>query len=213
MQNEIQSKITESLNWRAAVKVYDREKAVDPILVEAILEAGRMAPTAYGIQPFEIIQVEDMDMRTKVREAAYGQAQVTEAPHLFVIAVRTDLENNINQYVENIAQVRGVTLESLDGFKKSMMGDILSRSEEAQFAWAGRQAYIAFGFMLETAALLKVDASPMEGFSTEKVDEVLGLKDMNLKSLGLLVLGYRGDDKYSQMKKVRFPKEEIIVKK
>ena len=208
----MQEKIIEAFNWRSAVKIFN-DLPVEQSLVDTILEAGRMSPSAYGIQPYKIIHVESPELRAQIKEAAFGQAKVTDSPHLFVVAARTDLEENISEFVENIAKTRGVTLESLEDFKKNMLGDIGSRSPEDRLAWAGRQAYIAFGAMLETAALLGVDAGPMEGFIPSKVDEILNLKDLNLKSLGLFVLGYRGDDKYSTWKKVRFSKEELIIKK
>lgn len=203
--------ILESLNWRAAVKVYGKNKTVDSVLVNTILEAGRLAPTAYGIQPFKIIVVADKDLRIKIREASFDQAKVTEASLLFVLAARTDVENNIDQYVENIAKVREVSVESLQEFKKNMLSDICSRSEADKLAWASRQAYIALGFILQTASELRVDASPMEGFLPNKVDEILNLKDLNLRSVGLFVLGHRGDDKYSEMKKVRFGIIDLMI--
>jgi nitroreductase len=147
-----------------------------------------------------------------IQEAAFGQAQVTAAPHLFVItAVANVDEEYIKKYIQHISEVRGVTLESLEGFQSSMIGDIARRSVEQKLAWAGRQAYIALGAMIETAALLGVDAGPMEGFIPVKVNEILKLEEKGLHALGLLALGYRENDAYSEMKKVRLPKDELII--
>lgn len=210
MQNTFEM-ITKALYWRAGTKVFS-DKKLEQDKLDAILEAGRMAPAAYGLQPYKFIHITDPELRGKIKEAAYGQAKVTDSSELFVIAARTDIDENfVQEYINNIAQTRGMDVSSLEDFKKTMVGDITTRSEEGKFAWAGRQAYISFGFMLETAALLQVDAGPMEGFNPQKVDEILGLNQKNLRSLGLVSFGYRGDDVYSTYKKVRVSKEDLIV--
>ncbi|MCH5689315.1 nitroreductase family protein [Niabella sp. W65] len=80
-------------------------------------------------------------------------------------------------------------------FQKSLEQFLLSRSDEENFAWAARQAYIALGTGIIAAAELKVDATPMEGFDAARVDELLGLKEKGLKSVVLLSLGYRDEEK------------------
>jgi nitroreductase / dihydropteridine reductase len=208
----INETIRDAFQWRAAVKVYDKDKSVSDADMETILEAARMAPSAYGLQPHRIIEVKDMSLRTELVGAAFGQTQVALAPRLLIVAVRTDINDAfITEFVERTAKVRGIDVATLSGFRDMMLGDINSRSDEDKFAWAGRQAYIALGTMLETAALLGVDAGPMEGFSPAHVNEILGLTDMNLSAIGLLALGYRGDDSWSTLPKVRVSKEDFVI--
>lgn len=209
----MQEKINEALNWRAAVKSFNKDKKVPEQDLELILEAGRMAPTAYGLQPLKIVEVTSPELRLKLQEAAFGQTQVVDAPHLFVITALNDTdEGYIKKYVQNISETRGVSIESLEGYQNSMIGGIASRSLDQKKSWAGRQAYLALGFMLEAAALLGVDAGPMEGFTPSKVDEILGLGEKGLHSLAFMVLGYRENDKYSEMKKIRLSKSEFLIK-
>ncbi|MEK7106172.1 MAG: nitroreductase family protein, partial [Patescibacteria group bacterium] len=120
-------------------------------------------------------------------------------------------EKYVRSYIENIAKTRGVQVEDLKGFGDSMLGAISYMNDEQKVSWSARQSYIALGSMLETAALLGVDAGPMEGFMTDKVDEILSLANHNLKSVAYVTLGYRKDDKYSEMKKVRLSKEEFVL--
>jgi nitroreductase len=208
----MQEEIINAFNWRAAVKSYSKEKLVDQKDLDTILEAGRMAPTAYGLQPFRIVEVKSKELREKLLPAAFGQKQVVEAPNLFVItAVKNVNKEYIRKFVELTASVRGTTVEALKGFEDMMIGDIDSRSDEEKIKWAGRQAYLAFGAMLETAALLGVDAGPMEGFNVAQVNEILGLDKLGLHALGLMALGYRENDDYSKMPKVRFAKEDLVV--
>jgi nitroreductase len=104
-------------------------------------------------------------------------------------------------------------VEALSDFKSSIENALLSRTDEAKFQWSSKQAYIALGTGLIAAANLKVDATPMEGFDTEKFDEILGLKEKGLRSVVLLSLGYRDEknDFLAHLKKVRLPKNKFVT--
>ncbi|MCW1887965.1 MAG: NAD(P)H-dependent oxidoreductase [Candidatus Moranbacteria bacterium] len=211
----MQEKIKEALSWRYATKVFDSSKQVSEENLDAIIEAGRMAPTAYGLQPFKIIHIKSKEVREALQAVSYGQPQIVNAAELFLVAARTDVDADfITEYVERIAKTRGMDVAMLEDFKGMMIGDITSRSEEERIKWAGRQAYIALGMMLETASLLGVDTCPMEGFDSAKVDEVLGLRKENLVSLGYMAVGYRGEgDMFADFIKVRLPLETFVIEK
>ncbi len=208
--------ISESLAWRYATKTFIPGKRITDADREPIIESARMAPTAYGLQPFRLVHVTSPEVRARLRtEVGFNQAQITDAGDLYVIARRTDIDTAfIEEYVERTAAVRGMKREDLQGFEAMMKGDILARSEEARATWAGRQAYIALGNMLLTAALLRVDACPMEGFDPAGVDALLGLSDSHLASVGLIALGYRGEgDMFVTLPKVRVAREDLVVVK
>jgi len=78
-----------------------------------------------------------------------------------------------------------------------------------------RNDYISFGLALAAAAELEIDATPMEGFNNEQLDEALGLKELNLKSVVAMPLGYRDSsgDWLVNLKKVRQPEEEFFIYK
>lgn len=204
-----------ALAWRYATKKFDPSKNVSEADLATIIEAGNLAPTAYGLQPFRIIKIENPELRAKLREVSYGQPQVTDAGTLLLIARRTDIdETYVTDYVERIADVRAMKVEDLEGFKTTMIGDIAGRSLEARNEWAGRQAYIALGTMIAQASELGVDTGPMEGFSNAQVDEILGLSDLKLESLAYLALGYRDEaDSFATLKKVRLPIETLVITK
>jgi nitroreductase len=211
MENNIQS----AFLWRYATKKFIQGKQVPKETLEAIIEAGRMAPTAYGLQPFRIVHVQTPAQREAVKAVSFNQIQVTDAGDFFVIARRTDIDAAfVDEYIARISETRGVPLENLKGFADMMKGDIVGRDEVGRAMWAGRQAYIALGAMIETAALLHVDGCPMEGFMPDKVDEVLGLKAQNLASLGYFAVGYRDEtDEVANYKKVRIAREHIVIEK
>ncbi|HVN49383.1 MAG TPA: NAD(P)H-dependent oxidoreductase [Bacteroidota bacterium] len=203
--------LLERLNWRYATKRMTGEK-LPKEKVERILEAIRLAPSSIGLQPYTIYVVEDAALREKIKTAA-NQPQITESSHLLVFAAWNHYTPaEVDAYIQNIAATRKVDVKSLDGFKTSITKSA-QKSPEALLNWNARQAYIALGFGLTAAALEGVDATPMEGFDADGLDEVLGLKAKGEHSVVLMALGKRdaANDYLVNAKKVRRPKEQLFV--
>ncbi len=203
--------VLEALNHRYATQEFKADKVPQEKL-DLLLDAARLAPSSFGLQPWKMIVVENPEVRKKLRLAAWDQPKVTDAPHLVVFAARTDVdEAYVDRYIEEISKTRGVPVEALAGFSNMMKSFINGRSKESVNAWSARQVYIALGFLLETAAIEGIDAGPMEGFDPAKVDEILELKKHNATSCLLIAIGYRSPtDKAAAYKKVRFAKDEIV---
>ena len=202
-----------ALNWRyAAKRMNGRRVPADKL--NNILEATRLSASSMGLQPYKVLVIEDEDIRKKIQKVAYNQAPIGEGSHLLVFAAYANVtEENIQQYINQIASVRGIPVETLDGFKTTMLR-LVNRSAEENYQWAARQTYIAFGTAIAAAAEARVDATPMEGFDPAAVDELLNLKEQGLRSVTLLALGYRDSEKdlLAGAKKVRKEADELIVK-
>jgi nitroreductase len=204
--------LQEAMHWRYAAKRMNGQKVAEEH-VEAIIDAARYAPTSMGLQPFSIIVIENAELRAKIRPLAWNQPQITEASHLLLFAAWTNLtEQQIDEYLADIMATRGVSRESLDAFKASMMN--FARSPADKIEWAARQAYIAMGFAMAEAALLRVDSTPMEGFRAAEVDALLGLPALGLTTITLLPLGYRDEanDFLASSKKVRRSKDKLVIR-
>jgi nitroreductase len=203
--------ILQALNWRYATQVFDMTKPVAADTLHTILESARLAPSSIGIEPWKFIVVENPEVRAKLRAVGYDQPKITDAPHLVVIAYRTDLKENISrERIERTAKIHQQEHAAFDGLKQMIDMSVNSRSEAELETWAKAQAYIPLGMMVETAALLGVDSGPMEGFDANAVDEVLGLKEKNLHATSMIALGYRGEDPAAQRPKVRRSFDEVV---
>ncbi|MEL7499962.1 MAG: NAD(P)H-dependent oxidoreductase [Planctomycetota bacterium] len=206
--------LNESLRWRYATKAFDPARVVPDEQVNQILEAGNLAPTSYGLQPFKFVVIQNQELQDQLVPFSYDQNQVAEASHVIVIAARTDIDvDYVNDYAARIESVRELPSGAVDGYRNMMVGTVSGMSDDDKRRWNSKQAYIALGMMLSAAAELGIDSCPMEGFVAEEYDRLLGLADKNLKSVVLLPIGYRSeDDKAQHSKKVRFPLNDIIVK-
>ncbi len=205
--------LSELMSWRYATKKMNSSIPVPAEKVEAIIEAVRMAPTSSGLQPFELFVITNNDLRAKIAEAAYGQAQITDGSHLLVFAAWDNYTaERIDEVVQMNVELRGdsPTLRSYYDFLK---GNYLSRDPEVNYAHAARQAYIAVGFALLAAAEQEVDSTPMEGFDPAAVDAILGLKEHGLRSVVLMPLGFRDQegDWLLPMAKVRKSRDVMVT--
>jgi len=203
--------LIESLNWRYATKKFsDRKICADDL--NKIIEAINLSASSAGLQPYRLIIVEHQELRNKLGEGSFN-GQIAESSHLLVFAAFEKItEEHIDTYMSHIARERGIPVEALADFKAALVNGILSRTDEVNFIWAARQAYIGLGTALIAAADLQIDTTPMEGFDADKFDDLLNLKEKGLKSVVTLALGYRDEeqDMYAKFKKVRLAKEDFV---
>jgi len=207
--------LLDSLKWRYAVKKMNGTK-IPAEKLNAIIEATRLAPSGFGLTPYNIIVVEDEETRKKLLPAFYNQSQVVDGSAVIVFAAwNTISEIEIEQYMQEIAAERGVAVDTLNDFSSAINGSFKNKTPEQARLWADKQAYLALGFALVAAATEEIDATPMEGFKPDAVDEALGLKELGLHSAVAVTLGYRdaANDYLSGAKKVRRASEKLIIRK
>lgn len=202
-----------SLNWRYAIKQFDPTRKISPENWQTLEEALRLSPSSLGLQPWKFLIITDPELRRKLQPVSYGQSQIVDASHLVVFATKLNLsEADIDAHIAKIASVRGVSLEDLAPLRAMSVGGIIAgKNEQERKDWAFNQTYIALGNLLTSAALLGIDACPMEGFSREEYNNLLGLTEQGLGAAVVATLGYRSsEDKYGSAPKVRFDRDEVI---
>lgn len=144
--------------------------------------------------------------------ATDGYALITDCSHLLVFAAWDNYTaERINHMFDLTNAVRGFKSEGWENYRQFLLGNYPQRSAEVNFQHAARQTYIALMAAMSQAIAEGVDSTPMEGFDTEKVDAILGLRAKGLRSTVLLPLGYRdaGNDWLVNLQKVRKPMHEL----
>ena len=206
--------LLQKLNWRYATKEFDSSKKISAETLDRLLEALRLAPSSFGLQPWKFVVVENAELRQKLRAAAWNQGQITDASQVIVLCRKEGFgAADIEAFIKATAEARGQNVEDLAGYKQMMEGALLSRSAEQLAVWSSEQIYLALGVLLTACAAQDVDACPMEGFDPAQFDQILDLPAQGLRSVVVCAVGYRSEnDKYASAAKVRFPKEEVIVR-
>ncbi len=203
------------LNWRYATKKFDPAKTISEKNLKELLDALRLSPSSFGLQPWKFLVIKDKALRQELRKYAWDQPQITDASHLIVLCVKTAMDAEyIKDFIRRTANSRGTPIEALAGYQDMMLGFLKSMKPEDAANWMKHQVYIALGVLLAECAHRQIDACPMEGFDPQKFDEVLKLKEQGLHATVLCTVGYRAaDDHYAKLAKIRFAESEVVIVK
>jgi len=214
MNSITNEQLNRALEWRYATKVFDATKKIPTATWATLERALVLSPSSFGLQPYKFLVITDATLRARLMPATWGQKQVVECSHYVVFTARTSLAaEHIDAFINRIAEVRGITAESLKAYREMMNGSLITGGTLSKMIpeWAARQAYIAIGNLMTSAALLGVDACPIEGFEPDKYDDILQLRSSGLASVVCCALGYRATtDKYATLPKVRFPEAQLV---
>jgi len=212
MSSESSNFFLEALNWRYAVKKFDPKKTLSSEQIDYVLETFRLAPTSFGLQPYKLVVVSDPKLKEDLFLQAGGQNQFKDCSHLLVFcALKKIDESYVNQYIQSIAETRNINLETLQGFKNSILNWLNNLPPEEFLNWSKKQVYLALGMVLSACALAKIDSCPMEGFDAQQVSLILKL-DTNLIPTVLCALGFRDTtDPMATSPKVRLTQSDLIL--
>ena len=207
------SHFIENQKWRYATKKFDASKKVSASDLETLKEAIQLSTSSYGLQLYKVFIIENPEVRAQLQPVSWGQSQIIEASHLLVFANIVDVqESDIDAYVQNIADTRGLSVEDLKGYSDFMKSKIVPLPVEQKAVWTSKQTYLALGNLLNAAADLKIDVTPMEGFEPEKYNEILGFNALGLNASLVAAVGYRHEEDATQhYVKVRKPKQELFI--
>ncbi|HEX4341941.1 MAG TPA: NAD(P)H-dependent oxidoreductase [Verrucomicrobiae bacterium] len=213
MSTSKNEQVLQALRWRYATKHFDSSGKIPADIWHTIEQSLVLTPTSYGLQPYRFLLINDPAKRTELVAHSWHQKQVVDASHFVVFTARTHMaEADVDKLISRISEVRQVPAESLKGYRHMMISDVI-HGERGKIAheWAIRQTYIALGNVMTCAALLGVDACPMEGLNPNEYDRILDLKDTGYRTVVACAFGYRsGADKYASATKVRYETADLI---
>jgi len=205
--------IINSLEWRYATKKFDPSKKLSKDQIETLKKAFNLTPTSFGLQPVKLIVIQNKKLQEKFVEHCYYQRQVADASHLLVLCIENDTTTeDINAYFDLEKKIRKVDEEIISNFRNQLIEMYKNKTLEEKQLSAIYQTYIILGNLMTVCAVEGIDACPLEGFVPSKIDELLNLEKLNLKSVLLLPVGFRAkDDVMEGMIKVRKPLNETIL--
>jgi nitroreductase len=202
-----------ALNWRYATKFFDATKKIPAETWKTLEQSLVLTPTSYGLQPYQFLVVNNPAKRAELLPHSWGQKQVVDASHFVVFTARTEMkEADVDRFIQRTKDVRKLPVGAFNPYRDMMIGDIVNgpRGKQAH-EWAARQAYIALGNLMTCAAVLGVDACPMEGLVPAEYDKVLNLAGTGYATVMACALGYRAaGDKYASLAKVRYETKELV---
>jgi len=206
------TQIIDSLNWRYATKDFDANKKISADDLHTITESFRLTASSFGLQPWKLIVVENQEIKDSLVEHSWGQKQIADCSQLLVFCARDNFdETDVDAFVKDIKETRGVSQEDIQWYEDLMKGFLAKMDENQINTWVEKQVYIALWNVMTACAELKIDSCPIEWFIPSKYDEILWLKEKWIHSVVALPVWYRSsDDVYADLEKVRFNEDTII---
>lgn len=205
--------LLEQLNWRYATKQFDPNKSIADDVWSALEDTLVLTPSSYGLQPWLFLVIKSTDLKAQLRPLSWNQSQITDCSHLVVFAIKKNLTSaDVDRFIESTATTRNDSVESLAGYRNMIVSDVVNGPRSFHVnEWAARQAYIALGNFMTSAAVIGIDTCPLEGIDPAGYDKVLDLQKEGFATVVACAAGYRStEDKYADLAKVRYPKSEMV---
>ena len=172
----------DAIRQRRAIKHFDPAHQFTKEETQQLIELAMQSPSSFNIQHWRLVNVTDKALRSQLREAAYDQAQVTDASLLFVIAV------DIKAWSKDPARYWVNAPKEAQDILVPWINPFYSGDEQLQRDEAMRSAGILLQTMMLSAKGMGYDSCPMVGFDFKKVAELIHLpKDFALAAM--LVIG------------------------
>ena len=224
--SETQKQILDAYHFRHATKVFDPERKISESDFNTIVETARLSPSSFGMEPWQLLVIQTPEKRELFREFTWGAngatngsvGQLGTASHFCVFLVHTGEtmthhSEYLGRHLKNVKQLPEEVVEIYEGFyQKFQEHDFRIEGDRQISDWCARQAYIALGNMLTTAALMKIDSCPIEGFEMDKTISVLeehfGIDPKMYKPAVMAAFGYRAGE--PPFPKTRRKMEEVV---
>lgn len=184
----------DKLKSRKSVKLFNGELISDKIIFD-LVESCNLTPTSLGIQPVRLVVISSEEYKALLKPHSFYQPQIESCSHLFLFTVMNEISvEYIDSYLKLMSSKREVPLESLNGFKATLVKWFSNQTKEEYNSWAKNQAYLTLGSFLNTLAMENISGCAMEGFNPNAFDELLDLTSKNLSSVVICAVGIRSTE-------------------
>ena len=163
--------LQEAIINRRSIKVFDPDHVISEGEIKTLLELAVLSPSAFNVQHWRFIIVNNQQLRQQIREESWNQSQVTDASLLIVLAGDTMAWNKSpERYWKNApAEVQEFMMPAINEYYKS--------KPEIQRDEVMRSCGMAAMNLMLTAKDLGYDSCPMDGFDFERVSKLLELPE------------------------------------
>ncbi|MBO0614536.1 MAG: hypothetical protein RL122_348 [Pseudomonadota bacterium] len=199
----------QAMTFRHACKKFDPTRQIPADDFQQILEFGRLSPSSFGMEHWHFVVVQTPELREQLREACWGQPQITESSHVVVILAKTAAVEPYSAYVQRLFGRRGLPTEAEQAYlaRYAAHNDSEIKPYLNTFAWSSKQCYIALANMMTGAASMGIDSCPIEGFSKPGVEELLAVDTSQYGAAVVVTFGYRAGE---QPAKLRQPLADLV---
>lgn len=171
--------VLEAIHARRAIKHYDPDFVMPDEHQAELLKLARQSPTSFNIQNWRFVNVKDKALREQVREAAWGQAQITEASMLLILCA------DLKAHKKDPARYWVDAPQAAQDVLVPMIAPFYEGKPETQRDEAMRSVGIAAQTIMLAAKAFGYDSCPMIGFDADKVAELINLPEDHV--IGMII--------------------------
>ncbi len=167
----------DAIKLRRSIKKFDPEHKTTDAELNELLSLTALSPTAFNIQHWRFVVVKDPQLRHKIRQVAWDQAQVTDSSILIIMCADTNAwKKSPDRYWKNApAEIQQFILPAIEGYYQG--------NEQIQRDEAMRSCGIAAQTLMLSAKSMGYESCPMDGFDFSAVGELINLPDDHLISM------------------------------
>ncbi len=194
--------IKQAIVERRSVKHFDPSHKMTEAEVTELMEHAILSPTAFNIQHWRFIRVEDQEKRQQIQDASWGQTQVTEASLLLVLCADLNAwEKQPERYWKNAPQ-------EVQNFLLPAIEDYYTNHHQAQRDECFRSSSIAAMTIMLMAKELGYDSCPMDGFDFDKVAKIINLPHDHIITM-MITIGKKTED--ARPRSGQLPLNEVFM--
>lgn len=161
--------VAEAIASRRSVKAFDPDHRMSEAEIEKLMGLALLSPTAFNIQNWRFVLVSEPALRKEIRQAAWDQAQVTDASLLVVLCADLKAwEKEPGRYWKN-------TPQPVQDYIVPAIRQYYEGREQTQRDEAMRSCGIAAMSLMLAAKEMGYDSCPMDGFDFDAVGKLVNL--------------------------------------
>ncbi|MEA3121012.1 MAG: nitroreductase / dihydropteridine reductase [Paraburkholderia sp.] len=212
--------LIDAIQTRHTVKAFEPSRSLPQASVDALLAVLHNSPSSVNSQPWHYVVASTPEGRARMAKAtqgsySYNEPKVANASHVIALCMRTDIDSAHLDAV--LAQEERDGRFQIDGAKAGQDNVRRSYVDMHRYElrdvqqWMEKQVYLALGGLLASAAVLGIDATPMEGFDSRALDIELGLRERGCTSVVLASFGHRSEQDFNaKLPKSRLSREQVF---
>lgn len=161
--------VIEAIQTRRSIKHYDTNHKMTQVEIESLLSLAMLSPTAFNIQHWRFVVVNDPVLRQQIRAVSWNQAQVEEASLLIVLTA------DLHAWAKQPSRYWANAPQSVQDYLVPAIGHYYENNEQAQRDEAMRSCGIAAQTIMLAAKEMGYDTCAMDGFDFDAVSHLLNL--------------------------------------
>lgn len=193
---------------RRSVNFFDTNKEVDEDTLRKIIDLASLAPSAFNLQPWELIAVRSKDAKEKLMKLTNNQPKIIEAPVTLIVIGNKNGYDKTNPVWEHMLKVLGNNQEALEGYQ-SAAAYLYGSSEDRKLKFAESNSGLLAMSIMYAAKYYGVDSHPMSGMDFDGIRKEFGLSEDKTVVM-TIVLGHFAQDKELYPRGFRRGYDELV---